>query len=104
MNLKVSILFLCSFLSVQARLMGEVQYSLASADAQQQKWDHAEKRINNLVIDAPDRPDLLYDAGVIAYRNKKFEHANACFEHGLQCAADDGLKEQLCFNAGNTCV
>lgn len=104
MNIKFIVLVLCS-VPLHARLMDEVHYSLASADAQQQKWDQAEQRINTVMLNAPDRPDLLYDAGVVAYRNKKFEQAHACFEHGLQSTAlDDELKEQLCFNAGNTCV
>lgn len=105
MNLNLIIFFLvCSF-PLHARLLDEVQYSLATADAQKNNWEQAEQRINKLLVNTPDRPDLLYDAGVIAHRNKKFEQAHACFEHGLQCPdVKPSLQEQLCFNAGNTCV
>lgn len=105
MKIQILTLLLLNVFSLHARFMDEVQYSLATADAQKNNWEQAEQRINNLIINTPDRPDLLYDAGVIAYHNKKFEQARACFEHGLQCAQlEPSLQEQLCFNAGNTCV
>lgn len=81
-----------------------MRYSNASHIAQQEKWDAAYQKMSDLVVTNYDRADLLYDTGVVAYRNNNFEQAKNYFERALAVTKDASLKERIYFNLGNTHV
>jgi len=80
-------------------------YDRGVAAAQRGDWQKATSLLTQKLVDSPDRPDLLYDAGVASYRSNDIERAYAYFtkasEHG---SAGLQLKEQAYFNIGNCCV
>ncbi len=98
--------FLCLWvLPLHAGLSCEWSYSQATSSAQKGDWKETQKCIRSLLVDEPDRPDLLYDAGVTAYKLKEFEKADAYFSAvAEQESAENELKKQAHFNRGNTKV
>jgi len=83
----------------------EFNYSKATALAQEGDWQAAQEKYHSLLVNEPDRPDLLYDAGVSSYRLKQFEQADAYFSSAAaQEQIDPLLKKQTLFNLGNTKV
>jgi Ca-activated chloride channel homolog len=88
-----------------AGIATEVGYSNAAHAAHQGNWQKAYDQYNQLLINNPDRPDLLYDAGVAAYRLGKFDTACAYLQRAVQQDnVADNLKEQAYFNLGNVDV
>ena len=80
-------------------------YDRAVYSAQHNGWDDTKKKLTQLVVDAPDSPNLLYDTGVASYQTKDFDHALAYFKRAYSVEhASNLLKEQAHFNAGNSCV
>lgn len=89
--------------SLNAAVSSVLDYGKAIVMAQQGDWKNSQERLRNLIIDAPDRADLLYDAGVAAYRLAEHEKAAAYFDAAAH--KDDGaLKQQALFNRGNAQV
>ncbi len=80
------------------------RYSSASYAAQKENWEGAYNQLSNLLINNYDRADLLYDAGVAAYRNSNFEQARSYFERALTVCTDPALQERIHFNLGNAHV
>jgi len=92
-------------LSLSAGIGSEWCYSQASKQLQEGNWEQARDTINQLLIDSPDQPDLLYDAGVASYRLKEFENAEAYLTSVTEKELPDvQLKKQAHFNLGNTKV
>lgn len=80
-------------------------YDRAVGAAQNEQWAIAGEKFKSLVTAHPDRPDVLYDAGVVAFKNEDFEQAKALFETAAQHeTAPRVLKEQAYFNKANTHV
>lgn len=80
-------------------------YDRAVSAAQTGDFEKADTLLSSLMIDHPERPDLLYDAGVVACKKKDFKRARACFEHAcLSSSCPLSLQEQAHFNCGNACV
>ena len=80
-------------------------YDRAIGVAQQEQWALAGEKFKTLVTAHPDQPDLLYDAGVVAFKNEDFEQAKALFESVVQYEkVPRKLKEQAYFNKANTQV
>src|SRR3990172_3006061 len=80
-------------------------YDRAITAAQQGDWEKAKQQLRNLLVDSPDRPDLLYDAGVASYKTKDFTQAAAYFSRVTELnTASPALKEQAHFNLGNVDV
>jgi tetratricopeptide (TPR) repeat protein len=99
--------FLVSVLSVTINCAGmtnAVHHGLAVRDAHQGKWDAAAPRMMNLVASDHTNPNVLYDAGVVAYKNKQYEQARAYFQQAGELASLPALKERALFNLGNTYV
>lgn len=82
------------------------EYDRAIMQMQKENWPEATNYLNRVLIDHPDRADVLYDSGVNAYKNKEYDKALAYFTkaaNGTQ-AAPALLREQAYFNAANTHV
>ena len=60
---------------VHAGIVSEWTYSNACNAAQKEDWKCAQDSFKKLLVEDSDRPDLLYDAGVAAYRLQEFEKA-----------------------------
>jgi len=82
-----------------------LKYDTAAHLAQQEKWEAAGQKLQELVVDNPDRPDLLYDAGVVSYQQGDFQTARAYFSNVTKLeTVPPTVKEQAHFNLGNTQV
>lgn len=81
-----------------------INYGKAITQTHVNNWESAQTSINQLLVDQPTRADLLYDAGVAAYRLQEYPKAQAYFEHVTQSDAPLHLKEQAYFNMGNAYV
>ncbi len=100
----IALAFIMHF-SLYAGLGSEWNYSRAVSYAQQEKWADAQRGMSQLMVDYPDDAALLYDSGVVAYRMKEFEKAEAYFNQAVCCDGTcDALKKQSHFNMGNTKV
>ncbi len=105
MNQWKAVLLCLWVLPLHAGVSSEWSYSQASCAAQKGDWKDTQKCICSLLVEEPDRPDLLYDAGVTAYKLKEFEKADAYFSAVIkQENAESALKKQAHFNRGNTKV
>lgn len=97
-------LLLIPFFS-QASVGSEYAYSRACLAGQCGDWQKAQRQMSNLVIDHPDRAELLYDNGVAAFRLQEFQKAGAYFEDVTKKSdVSVPLKKQAHFNLGNTQV
>jgi len=100
------IIFLLLAQSLSARLSAGLDYDFASHAAQQENWEQAQKLLSTLLIDSPDRADLLYDLGIIFNQNGDLQQA--CTYFSRAAAACEGVSDKLCeqahFNAGNARV
>jgi len=77
----------------------------ASYAAQKGDWETASSLLAPLTVDDPDKPDLLYDSGVAAFKRSVFEQSESYFKNVTKLAhASDELKEKAYFNCGNSCV
>ncbi len=79
-------------------------YDRAALLAQRGQWKDAYEKLNTIIVDVPDRADLLYDAGVTAYNLENFSQAAAYFSRAADCADDKVLQAKAHFNAGNALV
>lgn len=80
-------------------------YDKAIAAAQQEQWQDANEQLKKLVAEHPERADLLYDAGIAAYKNEDFNQAKALFDAAATNKdAPRMLKEQAYFNKANAHV
>jgi len=78
-------------------------YDTAASLMEQGRWDEAKLSLQKLLVDKPDAPDILYDAGVASYQTKDYKQARAYFKRVAQLPQTKAqLKEQAHFNAGNT--
>lgn len=79
-----------------------IQHGLAVCDAQKGEWDNACSRMMSILAQDYDDPQILYDAGVAAYRTGQFEQACAYFQDCCSLSgANNELKERAFFNQGN---
>ncbi len=93
------------FIIATHAVLGYFEYDFAAQAAQQEKWSDAQQVLSKMVVDAHDRPDVLYDTGVVSYQMGDFTQANAYFCKTAACEGlTDSLKEQAYFNSGNTYV
>jgi hypothetical protein len=79
-------------------------YDKAAYAAQNGKWKDAHEKLNTILVDAPDRADVLYDAGIAASNLENFAQAAACFSRAAECTDDKELHIRSYFNAGNALV
>jgi tetratricopeptide (TPR) repeat protein len=68
-------------------------------------WHRANSLLTTKLVNHPDDPCVVYDAGVAAYKVGDHEQARAYFDHVTQLPhVSDGIKERAYFNAGNAHV
>ena len=91
------LLFSFSFISA-------FHYDKAAHRAQRGEWSDVHEALNDILINQPDRADVLYDAGVAAYNLEKFSQACAYFSRAAEYSDSVHLKKRAFFNAGNACV
>jgi Ca-activated chloride channel family protein len=95
-------LFLSLFLPVQASWFG---YDRGIAAAHDGNSERAVKLLTDELTSYPENPELLYDSGVLASRQKSYEQAEAFFSKTIVFTASDSqLHRQALFNLGNACV
>ena len=83
----------------------DFSYDSAVYSAQKGQWEAARDKFTKLVVESPDRAEVLYDAGVTSFNTQEFEQAAAYFKNvTANPDASDKLKEQAHFNWGNTNV
>jgi Ca-activated chloride channel family protein len=80
-------------------------YDRMIARAQKGDFQSARQGLTQLMVEQPDRPDLLYDTAVAAYKEKDFAKAFHYFQKvsNAECA-NPLLPEEAAFNAGNAAV
>jgi hypothetical protein len=81
---------------------GFFSYDKAASLMEQGKYLEAKQQLQKLLIDKPDAPDILYDAGVASYHTKDYNQSRAYFNRVTTLPQTTiQLKEQAHFNAGN---
>ena len=84
---------------------GLFSHDRAAVAAQKGDWQGALELLNHSLIDHPDDPTVLYDAGVAAYKLKNYQQAQDYFKKTIQnSTADPKLQERAYFNLGNVQV
>lgn len=91
--------------ALNGSILSPFRHGCAVMEAQKGEWDKAASRMNALLsLDYSD-PQILYDAGVAAYKTGQFEQAHAYFDDCcLQANHLKDLQERSYFNKGNVCV
>ena len=80
-------------------------YDRAILQSQKGNWQESTQQLKKVLAEQPDRPDILYDSGVSAYKNNEFDKALTYFNKAAQeINAPQALREQAYFNAGNAHV
>ena len=79
-------------------------YDTAVYKAQKGNWQDAHVALNNIVTHNPDRADVVYDAGVVAYNLGNKCQAATCFARAAECSTDKNIALCAHFNAGNLYV
>jgi Ca-activated chloride channel homolog len=98
-------IFFCLGILIPSVSVCFFSYDRAALAAQNNAFDDAKSMITALLVDHPDKPDLLYDAGVLSYKTKDYDQAAAYFQHAAEHSeSDPALKERAYFNEGNTYV
>lgn len=99
------LLLIICFSMADASVLSEWKYSHASSALQQGDYAQAQEVMRNMLVDEPNRPDLLYDLGTTSFKNKEYEQAAAYFKSACEApACPVQLQEQALYNLGNTCV
>jgi Ca-activated chloride channel family protein len=102
--MKMLINFLMCFIFFISFSLYPLSYDSAAYAAQGGKWNDAYAQLNAILVDSPDRADVLYDAGVAAYNLEHWDQAVACFSRAAEYAEDKDLRFRSHFNAGNALV
>lgn len=80
-------------------------YDRAISASQEGDWQQTSTMLTNLITDDPGNPELLYDAGVAAFKLRRFAQAQTYFTQAAQAEGVPALlQEQAYFNLGNACV
>lgn len=95
-------LLLCLFLPMQAAWFG---YDRGIAAAHGGDSERATQLLTDALTANPENPELLYDSGVLASRQKNYAQAEAFFSKTVgHTPADSQLHRQALFNLGNAYV
>ncbi|MDR3551034.1 MAG: tetratricopeptide repeat protein [Candidatus Babeliales bacterium] len=97
--------FLILSLFVVANVSALFTYDRVARLMQKGEFDKAKPLLQKMVVDSPDNPEILYDAGVASYKTKDFKQAAAYFKQAAHMpTATNALKEKAYFNSANTAV
>lgn len=99
----VIVKILCLLSTFHAHALFE--HDQAVYQAQKNNWQQSTQTFKQLLVQKPDNPHVLYDAGVSSFKNNEYDQALAYFTKAAQSpGAATSLQEQAYFNAGNTQV
>ena len=101
----IVLFFLVSGMALQGTMFNALRHGLAVVEAEKGQWDKASSCMNSLLSVDYNNPQILYDAGVAAYKTGQFEQAHSYFDDC--CTLSQGskdLQERSYFNKGNACV
>jgi len=74
-------------------------------NAQKGNTEKAQEQLQKIIVDSPERADILYDAAIVAYDLKNFMQAATYFDHAALYAQENStLQCHAYFNAGNAYV
>ena len=105
MNRYSGVVVLIIMIICQVRCYAWFGYDRAVYAAQKGNWQKATQLLTQKLVNAPNRADLLYDAGVASFRAGEIDKAHVYFARATeQDAVDTQIKEQAYFNCGNCCV
>src|ERR1700733_3568458 len=96
--------FIIFLLTVSKTAFAFLEYDRAVSAAQQSNIPASIELFKQALVDQPDNPRLLYDAGVSSFKKKEYTHAASYFEKAAQLNTAKPLQEQAYFNLGNTLV
>ncbi len=80
------------------------EYDRAIMQGNKGNWQQSKELLKKVVVDEPDRPDILYDMGVASFKSGDADKALAYFTQAAQRSDTAALQEQAFFNAGNAHV
>lgn len=101
--MKSLILFLVAFAVLHVNAVFD--YDRAAIAYQKNDQPQASRLISSLLVDNPADPALLYDAGVVAYKQKNYQQACTYFQRARDAQkVGQELSERINFNLGNTHV
>ena len=97
------VLLLFIFILYQFSIFALFEYDRAISKAQKNDWKMSKDLLQDILVENPENPQLLYDLGVSSYKIKEFDKALFYFQQAAQ-SANVALQEKAYFNAGNTLV
>lgn len=104
MNLRICFIII-ALISTHKNVQGLFTYDRVARLMQKGEYDKAKPLLQKMVVDAPENPEVLYDAGFVSYKTKDFKQAAAYFKQATRMPdASNTLKEKAYFNSANTAV
>ena len=101
----ISLQAILFFLAFTSSCLALFDYERAIIQTQKNNWPAAQDLLTTVIVENPERPDVLYDLGVASYKNNNFDAALSYFNKAAHHAqANLPLQQQAHFNAGNAHV
>ena len=85
-------------------LHGLFDYDRAILKGNNNDWNSSKELMKKVLVDNPESPTILYDAGVSSFKAGDYEQALSYFTKAEQKSTDRILQEQSLCNAGNSLV
>ena len=85
-------------------LHGLFDYDRAILKGNNNDWNSSKELMKKVLVDNPESPTILYDAGVSSFKAGDYEQALSYFTKAEQKSTDSILQEQSLCNAGNSLV
>jgi len=79
-------------------------YDYAIKLGQKGCWKEMYDQLNTILVDDPDRADILYDAAVAAHNINNMQQSYVYFVRAAENASEDILKIQAYYNAANDAI
>lgn len=93
----------CLFLLGAPSAYGWFEHDRAISAGQRHEWDKACQLLETVAVHNPDKCEIMYDAGVAAYKAGNFEHAQNYFNAATTCASTNTQDQaEAFFNMGNS--
>ncbi|HSW74136.1 MAG TPA: tetratricopeptide repeat protein [Candidatus Limnocylindria bacterium] len=97
------------FLLVPCFLYPIFEHDRAIVAARQGDWAHATRLMNTVITDTVNDPNVMYDAGVAAYKQEHYDQAHAYFTQAVNTlkaseSSSGQVHEEALFNLGNSNV
>ncbi len=96
--------YLILFCFFSLNLYGAFEYDRAIIKGKNNDWNSSKELMKKVLVDNPESPTILYDAGVSSFKAGEYDQALSYFTKAAQSNTDRILQEQSLFNAGNSYV